>query len=130
MVRLAEIQHMGGASRPPKVPLPGSVCGKKRREEGVVKVGEALAAHRDHRGPSPTHRRCVGMRKEVDSIVVACGGDGGGRRRCRVVGVIEGVRGSRGNEEERGLVPLFYKDALPHFLVLSCSVNSTASLIS
>jgi len=91
MVRLAEIQHMGGASRPPEVPLPGSVRSKKRREEGVVKVGEALTTHRDHRGSSLTHRRRVGMRKEVVDIVVAYGGDGGGRR-CRVVGVIRGSR--------------------------------------
>ena len=74
------------------MPLPSSVRGKKRREEGVVKVGEALAAHRDHRGPSLTHRRCIGMRKEVVGNVVAFGGDGGGGRRCRVVGVIRGSR--------------------------------------
>ena len=82
---------MGGASRPPEVSLPGSVRGRKRRQEGVVKVGGALVAHRDHCGPSLTHRRRVGMRKEVADIVVAYGGDGGGRR-CRVVGVIGGSR--------------------------------------
>ena len=60
---------MGGASRPPKVPLPGSIRSEKRREKGVVKVGRALATHRDHYGPSLARWRGEDVRrKEVASV--------------------------------------------------------------
>ena len=53
---LAGFRHVGGASRPPKVPLTGSVRGKEQRGEGVVVDGEWSRAG-DRRGPSLAHRR-------------------------------------------------------------------------
>ena len=53
---LAGFQHVGGASRPPEVPLTDSVRGEEKREEGVVVDGEWSRVG-DRRGPSLAHRR-------------------------------------------------------------------------
>ena len=71
---LAGFGHVGGASRPPKVPLTGSVRGEEQRGEGVVVDGEWSRAG-DRRGPSLAHRRrsngggggfCVRKRGEAE----------------------------------------------------------------
>ena len=53
---LAGFRHVGGASRPPEVPLTGSVRGEEQRGEGVVVDGEWSRAG-DRRGPSLARRR-------------------------------------------------------------------------
>ena len=53
---MAGFRQVGGASRPPKVPLTGSVRGEEQRGEGVVVDGEWSRAG-DRRGPSLAHWR-------------------------------------------------------------------------